>query len=117
MHWCWVTAQLYEQQILTGVFAVKQACWQPVLHSSTEQWWLLSAKNRVAMQWYWVTAQLYEQQIFISVFAVTQPADNLFCTAALNSGGCFLPRKQLQCNGVGSLHSCMNSKASQVCLQ
>jgi len=36
LHWCWVTAQLYEQQMFTGVSAVTQFCWQLVLHSSTE---------------------------------------------------------------------------------
>jgi len=117
MQWCWVTAQLYEQQIFIGVFAVTQACWQPVVYSSTGKWCFLCAKNRVAVHWCWVTVQLYKQQIFTGVFAVTQPADNLFCTAALNSGGCFLPRTVLQCNGAGSLHSCINSKSSQVCLQ
>ncbi len=39
-------------------------------------------------------------------------SDNLFCTAALDSVGRFLPRTVLQCNGAGSLHSCMNSKCS-----
>ena len=34
---CWFTADLYVEQILTGVFAVKQACCQAVLQSSTEQ--------------------------------------------------------------------------------
>ena len=37
LHCCWVTAHLYQQQISLSVFAVAQACCQPVLHSSTEQ--------------------------------------------------------------------------------
>jgi len=61
---CWVIAQLYEQQGFIGVFAVSQAYWQSVLHSSTGQRGVHSAKNSVAAP----------------------------C--------------------VGSLHSCMNSKAS-----
>ena len=44
-HWGWVTAQLYEQQVFKGVFAVTQACKQPVLHSSTGQRGGHSAKN------------------------------------------------------------------------
>ena len=35
---CWVIAQLYEQQIFIGVFALSQAYWQSVLRSSTGQW-------------------------------------------------------------------------------
>ena len=35
--WCWANADLNEEQTSTGVFAVAQACCQPVLHSSTEQ--------------------------------------------------------------------------------
>ena len=37
LHWCWTTAHLCQEQISTGVFAAKQGCCQPVLHSSTEQ--------------------------------------------------------------------------------
>ena len=37
LHWCWATAHLYKEQISIGVSAAKQACYQPVLHSSTEQ--------------------------------------------------------------------------------
>ena len=37
MHWCWLTAHLYEKQISVGVTAVAQACCDPVLQSSTEQ--------------------------------------------------------------------------------
>ena len=45
---CWVIAQLYEQQIFIGVFALSQAYWQSVLHSSTGQRGVHSAKNSVA---------------------------------------------------------------------
>jgi len=37
IHWCWVAAHLYEEQISIGVLAVTQACCQPVLQSSIEQ--------------------------------------------------------------------------------
>ena len=37
LHCCWVTAHLYQQPISLGVFAVAQACCQPLFHSSTEQ--------------------------------------------------------------------------------
>ena len=67
VHWGWVTAQLYEQQVFIGLFAAILA----VLHGSTGQWWLLTAKNSVAVHWGWVTAQLYEQQMFIDLVAVT----------------------------------------------
>ena len=38
VHMCWVTADLYGQQIFIGVIAVTQGCCQAVLQSSTEQW-------------------------------------------------------------------------------
>lgn len=36
--WCWVAAQLYDQEIFAGVSALTYACCQPALQSSTEQW-------------------------------------------------------------------------------
>ena len=72
VHWCWVTAHLYEEQIFIGVFAVTQGCCQPVLHSSTDQWALHFATSSAAVHWWWVTAHLCEEQISIGVFAVTQ---------------------------------------------
>ena len=38
LHWCFITVQLYEEQLSLGVFAVTQGCCQPDSHSSTEQW-------------------------------------------------------------------------------
>ena len=38
VHNCWLTAHLNEEQISIGVIAVTQACCEPVLQSSTEQW-------------------------------------------------------------------------------
>ena len=37
LQYWWVTAHLYEQQILIGVIAVTLGCCEPVLQSSTEQ--------------------------------------------------------------------------------
>ena len=72
VHWWWVPAHLYEQQISIGVTAVTQACCRPVLQSRTEQWELHFAQTSAAVHWYWVTAHLYEHQIFIGVIAATQ---------------------------------------------
>ena len=36
VHWCWVTAHLYEEQISISVTAVTHCC-EPVLQDSTEQ--------------------------------------------------------------------------------
>ena len=38
VHWWWVIAHLYEQQLLIGELAETQACCEPVLQSSTGQW-------------------------------------------------------------------------------
>ena len=37
VHFCWLTAHLYEEQISIGVAAVTQACYEPALQSTTEQ--------------------------------------------------------------------------------
>jgi len=57
VHWWWVTAHLYEQQISVGVSAVTQGCCEPVLQSSPEQCRVPFTKNSVAVHWCWVTAQ------------------------------------------------------------
>ncbi len=49
VHWYWVTAHLYEQQICTGAIAVTQACCESVLQSSTEQWGMHFAKTSAAV--------------------------------------------------------------------
>ncbi len=36
VHWVFISADLYEQQILLVVTAVTEGCYQPVLHSSIE---------------------------------------------------------------------------------
>jgi hypothetical protein len=112
VHWWWVTAHSYEQQIFIGVIAVTHASCEPVLQSSTGERVGHFAKTSAAVHWWWVTAHLYEQQIFIGVIAVTQACCEPVCRAALDSGKCILPRQVLQCIAVGSLHTCMSSKAS-----
>ena len=72
VHWCWVIAHLCEQQMSMGVIAVTQACKEPVLQSSTEQWDLHFALNLVAVLCCWVTAKLCEEHISISATAVTR---------------------------------------------
>jgi len=81
VHLCWVTADLYVEQILMGVTAVTQACCQAVLQSSTEQWRMHFALTSVAVNWSWVTAYLYVEQILIGGTAVTQAC----CQAVLQS--------------------------------
>jgi len=49
LHWSCIIADLYEQQIFTGVIAVSQGCCQPVLQSSLEQWGMHFAKNSAAV--------------------------------------------------------------------
>ena len=37
VHWSWVSAHLFEQQVFIGAMAVTQGYYEPVLHNSTEQ--------------------------------------------------------------------------------
>ncbi len=114
VHWRWIAAHLYEQQIFKGVFAVTQASCRPVLKSSPELWGMHFAKTSDAVHWGWVTAHLYEHQIFIRVIAVTQAC----CWPILKSSPQLwervLPKPVLHCIDGGSLHTCMNSKSSQM---
>ena len=61
--------------------ALRQACCQPVLQSSTEQWRLHFALSCAAVPWCWVTARLEKRQISIGVCEVTQA----FCQTILQS--------------------------------
>ena len=72
VRFCWLTAHLYDEQMSTGVFAVTQACCEPVLQSTTEQWPMHVALHSAAVHFCWLTAHLYEEQTSIDVFAVTQ---------------------------------------------
>ncbi len=72
VHFCWLTAHLYEEQISIGAVAVTQACCKPVLQSTTEQWGMHFAQTRDAVRFCCLTAHLYEEQISIGAIAVTQ---------------------------------------------
>ena len=72
VHWCWVTAHLHEERISAGVFAVTQACCEPVIQSSTGRLGIHLIPSRAAEHWCWVTADLYEEPIILGAFAVTQ---------------------------------------------
>ena len=69
------------------------------------------AMNSAAVHWVFISADLYEQQILLVVTAVSEAAITLFCTAALSSGKCMLPRIALQCIGFASLQTLTNSKS------
>ena len=86
LHCCWVTAHLYQQPISLGVFAVAQACCQPLLHSSTEQGAI--AKSSLALHCCWATAHLYQQQISIGVFAVAQACCQPGLHSSTEHGNC-----------------------------
>ena len=89
VHWCCITAHLYDQQIFIGVIALTQGCCQAVSQSSTEQWGQHFAQGSAALHWWWVTAVVGQ-----------------------SSGNSILPEAVLQCIGVGSLHTCMITKPS-----
>jgi len=72
LHFCCLTAHLYEEQISIGAIAVTQACCEPVLQSTTEQWGIDSAQTCAALHFCCLTAHLYEEQISIGAIAVTQ---------------------------------------------
>ena len=120
LHCCWVTAHLYQQQISIGVFAVAQACCQPLLHSSTEQGAI--AKSSLALHCCWVTAHLYQQQISLGVFAVAQACCQPGLPAALSRAQAWqLPTEQCgtalllgHCTPVltANLHRCICSGPS-----
>ena len=72
LHFCCLTAHLYEEQVFIGAIAVSQACCEPVLQSSTEQQGSSSALTSAAVLWCWVTAHLSGEQISIGAIAVAQ---------------------------------------------
>ena len=104
VHWCWVTAHLYEQQTFIGVFKVTHAC----CDCFAEQHWTLGnvfCKASAAEHWCWVTAHLYEQQIFTGVFTVRQACCESVLRSTLDSGECILPKPVLQCCSAKQSHS------------
>ena len=61
VHFCKLTAHLYEEQISIGAIAVTQACCEPVLQSTTEQWGMHFAQTIAAVHFGWLTAHLKSQ--------------------------------------------------------
>ena len=51
VYWCWVSAELYEEQTFIGVIALAQACCEPFSQSRTEQWGLQFAQGSAAVYW------------------------------------------------------------------
>ena len=72
VHWWWASAHLYEDQKSTGVVAVTQACCEPILQSSTEQWEPHFALTIAAVHLCWLTAHMYVEQVSTGVSAVAQ---------------------------------------------
>ena len=112
VHWCWVTAELYEDEIFLGAIAGTQACCEPFLQSSTQLWGLHFAPGSAAAHWCWVIAQLYQEQILIGLIAEAQGCCQPCLQSSTEQWGMHLPKAVLQCIGVGSLQSCMKTKSS-----
>ena len=76
MHFCWATAHLCDEKTFQGVFAVAQACCQPVMHSSSEQGptafgrkqsgTALLSLNTAAVHWCMVAGHLHARWILIA---------------------------------------------------
>jgi len=63
VHFCGLTAHLYEEQISIGEIAVTQCLLWPVLQSTTDQWGMHFAQTSVAVHLCGLTAHLYEQNL------------------------------------------------------
>ena len=72
VHFSWVTAHLYEEQIFIGVIAVTKACCELVFQSGTGQWEMHFAETSAAVHFSWVTAHLFEEQTSIGVNVVAK---------------------------------------------
>jgi len=80
VHWCCITAHLYEEQIsigLNAVIAVSELCCQLGLQSSNEQWASCLALTSDAVHWCCIAAHLCEEQMTIGVIAMTQASCEL----------------------------------------
>jgi len=107
VHWCCITAHLYEEQISISVTAVAQACCQPGLQSSTEQWGSYLALTRPAVHCYCINVHLFEKQISMGVIAVAQASCQLGLQSSTEQWGSYLALRF----GVASLHTCIKSKS------
>jgi len=72
VHFSWVTAHLYEEQISIGVIAVTKSCCELNSRAALNSWGMHFALTRAAAHSSRVTAHLYEEQISIGVIAVTK---------------------------------------------
>ncbi len=90
MVWCCITAHLYEEQISISVTAVAQACCQPGLQSSTEQWGSYLALTRPAVHCYCINVHLFEKQISMGVIAVAQASCQLGLQSSTEQWGSYL---------------------------
>ena len=117
LHFCWLTAHLYEEQISIGAVAVTQAFCEPVLQSTTEQGEMHFALTSAAVHFCSLTAHLCEEQSSIGVIAVTQACCEPVLQSTTEQWGMHLPRPVLQCIGVESLPTCMKSKSPKVYLE
>ncbi len=61
-----------EEQMSIGAIAVTQACSEPGLQSTTEQWGMHFAQTSGAVQFCCLITHLYEEQISKGAIAVTQ---------------------------------------------
>ena len=71
VHFCRLNAHLYGEQVSISAIAEKQACCEPVLQSSTEEWKMHFALTSAAVHWCRLAAYLYGEQISIGAIAVT----------------------------------------------
>ncbi len=97
LHLSWLTAHLYEEQFSIGAIAVTQACCEPVLQSTTEQWGMHLAQTSVALHLSWLTAHLYEEQISIGAVAVTQVCCEPVFQSTTEQWGMHFARPVLHC--------------------
>ena len=152
VHFCWLTAYLYEDQISTGVIAVTHKpvvslfclaalkCGKYICPSSiaVHFCWLTAylyedqnLHRCVAVHFCWLTAHMYEEQISTGVIAfllahcIPVRRSNLYRCDCSDTQACcepvlpssteqwevHLPRPALQCISVGSLQTCMKIKS------
>ena len=88
--WCCITANLYEEKSSIGVIAVAQACCEPVLQSSIQQWGSYIALTSVALLWCCITANLYEEKISIGVIAVAQACCEPVLQSSIQQWGSYI---------------------------
>ena len=115
LHWCRTTAHLYEDQISLRVFAVSQACCQPILHSSSEDCiWPKAVWHCTGVGPPHTCMKTKSPYVYLQCH---KRAVCLCCTAALSSDHCNVPKAVWHCTGVGPLHTCMKTKSPYVYLQ